>query len=155
MDYKDIELIRALQKEDIFLTLNPFQLIAEMLGWGVDEVIGRTKALNEAGIIRRFGAALTPRNAGFSANAMVAWEVGKDEENAVAEAMASHPRISHCYIRPTFDGFPYNVYTMIHGNSDADLKKIIRELSELTRVGSYRALTSIREFKKSSPLYFP
>lgn len=155
MEQRDIELIRALQREDVFLTPSPFKKVAESLGRDLEDVLGRVRELKEAGVIRRFGAALTPRNAGFTANSMVVWEVGDGEAFSLGEVFASHPRVSHCYIRPRFEGFPFNVYTMIHGNSPEDLKSIIEELSKLTRITSYRTLHSLREFKKSSPVYYP
>lgn len=154
MENRDKELIRVLQRDEIFADPSPFKKTAEVLGWDLSEVLERTVRLKEAGMIRRFGAALTPRNAGFNSNAMVAWEVEADREAEVAEVMAAYPRISHCYIRPTFEGFPYNLYTMIHANSPDDLKNILNELSTKTGVTSFRALTSLKEFKKSSPVYF-
>lgn len=155
MDARDRSLIRVLQKEEIFKTPSPFKKAAEILGWEVDEVLGRATALKNAGVIRRFGAALTPAKAGFTANAMVAWEVEPEREEEAADAMSAHPRVSHCYIRPAFEGFPYKLYTMIHGNSPDDLEMIIDELSKVSRSTSFRALHSTREFKKSSPVYFP
>lgn len=155
MDARDRSLIRVLQKEEIFKTPFPFKKAAEILGWEVEEVLGRAAALKDAGVIRRFGAALTPAKAGFTANAMVAWEVEKEREEEAADAMSAHPRVSHCYIRPAFEGFPYKLYTMIHGNSPDDLERIIDELSKVSRSTSFRALHSTREFKKSSPVYFP
>ncbi|MBI5586934.1 MAG: Lrp/AsnC family transcriptional regulator [Deltaproteobacteria bacterium] len=155
MDSKDKALIRVLHKEEIFKDPSPFKKAAELLGWDVEEVLARAKDLKNSGVIRRFGAALTPAKAGFTANAMVAWEVEKEREEEAADSMAAHPRVSHCYIRPAFDGFPYKLYTMIHGNSLEDLNRIIDELSKVSRAASFRALHSTREFKKSSPVYFP
>lgn len=155
MEPRDIELARVLQKEEIFLTLDPYAKVAGILGWGVDEVLKGCRRLQEAGIIRRFGAALTPGNAGFKANAMVAWEVDADKAEETGRKMAAHPRISHCYIRRCFEGFPYNLYTMIHGNTPEDLYGIIEGLSAENRITSYRALRSVKEFKKSSPFYYP
>lgn len=155
MDRGDMKLIRVLQDEMIYLEKSPFKKAAELLGWELEEVLERTKRLKEAGVIRRFGAALTPVNAGFRANAMVAWEVERHRAEQVAEVMSGHHRVSHCYIRPTFEGFPYNVYTMIHGNSPEDLNNIISELSSVAEVNSFRPLHSLKEFKKSSPVYFP
>lgn len=155
MDLRDRSLIRVLQKEEIFKTPSPFEKAAELLGWEVEEVLKRSVALKDAGVIRRFGAALTPTKAGFTSNAMVAWEVEPEREEEAADAMSVHPRVSHCYIRPAFEGFPYKLYTMIHGNSPEDLERIIDELSKVSRSTSFRALHSTREFKKSSPVYFP
>lgn len=155
MDERDIELIRVLQREEIFTEESPFGVAAELLGWEIAEVLDRSKRLKEAGVIRRFGAALTPRNAGFRANAMVAWDAAGDKGNDDAALMSSHPRISHCYIRPRFDGFPYNLYTMMHANTPEELTAIIDELSASAKIKRYRVLNSLEEFKKSSPVYFP
>ena len=155
MEPRDIELIRALQNEQIFLTRSPFEEAAKILGWELAEVLERATALNEAGIIRRFGAALTPRNAGFKSNSMVVWAIDDSRADEAGSRLSQHPRVSHCYIRPSFEGFPYNVYTMVHGNSPEDLKKIVGELAEIAGTAACRTLDSLKEYKKSSPVYFP
>ncbi len=155
MNKEDIQLIRALQDEKIYLELDPFQRVADMLGQTPDDVLRRIEALKEAGVIRRFGAAMTPHNAGFTSNAMVVWEVAPERENEAAEIAAAHPRVSHCYLRDGFEGFPYSLYTMTHANSPEDLDSILQEISDQTGVTKYRVLKSVREFKKSSPVYFP
>lgn len=155
MERAEIELIQVLQKEEIFLMARPFEEAANLLGWPVDEVLERTRALLSKGVIRRFGAALTPRNAGFKANSMIVWDVEDSRAEEVGKGFSSHQRVSHCYIRPRFEGFPYNVYTMVHGNSPEDLQRIILNLSEMAQSPPHRALHSIREFKKSSPVYYP
>lgn len=155
MEQTDMALIQILQKEEIFLTLRPFEEAARLLNWSVDEVLERARALVGSGVIKRFGAALTPRNAGFKSNSMIVWDIEDSMAEEVGKAFAEHPRVSHCYIRPRFEGFPYNVYTMVHGNSPEDLQRIIVSLSESAATPPHRALHSIVEFKKSSPVYYP
>ena len=155
MNIKDIELIRALQDEKVYLYVDPFGRVAEGLGIGLDEVIERTLLLKESGIIRRFGAAMTPHKAGFTSNAMVTWKVEPEREDEVAEQMAAHPRVSHCYLRDGFEGFPFTLYTMVHANSPEELESILNEMGEAAGVTERRVLKSVREFKKSSPVYFP
>lgn len=152
-DEKDILLIRELQR-DVYLEADPFQRIADSLDRPLEEVIERIKELKEMGVIRRFGAALTPAKAGFKTNAMIVWDVEGKDEIRVGEIMASHPRVSHCYIRPPFEGFPFTLYTMTHSNSDDELQDIIRELGEKSRLKRYRILKTVKELKKSSPVYF-
>lgn len=152
-DEKDISLIRELQR-DVYLEADPFQKIADSLGRPLEEVIERIKELKEMGVIRRFGAALTPAKAGFKTNAMIVWDVEGADEGKAGEIMASHPRVSHCYIRPQFEGFSYTLYTMTHSNSDEELQDIIKELSEKSCLKRYRILKTVRELKKSSPIYF-
>ena len=155
MEKKDIELIRALQDEEVYLTLDPFGEIAKNLGMEKTELLKEIGKLKEMGAIRRFGAAMTPHKAGFTSNAMVAWEVEVAREEEAAEIMAAHPRVSHCYLRPPFEDFPYTLYTMTHANSPEELDEILEELSEKAGVDKRRVLKSVKEFKKSSPVYFP
>ncbi|MBE7414629.1 MAG: Lrp/AsnC family transcriptional regulator [Deltaproteobacteria bacterium] len=153
-DPGDIALIRVLQDEGLFLTARPFHEAAQRLGWSVEEVLARSATLLERGVIRRFGAALTPRNAGFRHNAMVVWDVDDKKAEEAGSALSGHPRVSHCYIRPRFEGFPFNVYTMVHGSSREDLEAVIAELAERAGASRRKALHTLREFKKSSPVYF-
>ncbi|MBW7957414.1 MAG: Lrp/AsnC family transcriptional regulator [Deltaproteobacteria bacterium] len=153
-DPRDIALIRVLQDEGLFLTARPFHEAALRLGWSVEEVLERSASLLECGVIRRFGAALTPRNAGFRNNAMVVWDIDDKGADEAGSALAGHPRVSHCYIRPRFEGFPFNVYTMVHGNSREDLEAVIVGLAEKAGASRQKSLHTVREFKKSSPVYF-
>lgn len=152
-DTKDIALIKALQK-DVYLEAEPFQKIADSLGLPLTEVLEKVRELKAKGVIRRFGAALTPAKAGFKTNAMIVWDLEGKEEDKIGEIMASHPRVSHCYIRPPFEGFSYTLYTMAHSNSDEELRDIIKELSEKSGLTRYRILKTLRELKKTSPVYF-
>lgn len=150
---EDIALIRELQK-DIYLDANPFQRAADSLGWSLDRVIDRVKELKAAGVIRRFGAALTPAKAGFKTNAMIVWDMEGAEGFSIGEIMASHPRVSHCYIRPSFEGFQFTLYTMTHADSEEELQTIIYDLSIKSGLKRYRILRTLKELKKTSPVYF-
>ncbi len=152
-DTKDIALIKALQK-DVYLEAEPFQKIANSLGLPLNEVLEKVRELKEMGVIRRFGAALTPAKAGFKTNAMIVWDVEGMDEMRIGEIMASHPRVSHCYIRPPFEGFTYTLYTMTHADSDEELQDIIKELGEKSGLKRYRILKTLKELKKTSPVYF-
>lgn len=152
-DLEDIALIRELQR-DVYLEADPFQRIAASLGRPLDEVLKRIKELKAAGIIRRFGAALTPAKAGFKTNAMIVWDTEGGEEDKLGNIMAAHARVSHCYIRPPFSDFGYSLYTMIHANSEEELQGILDELSTKSGLTRFRILRTIKELKKTSPVYF-
>ena len=135
--------------------------------------------------MRRFGAILRHQNAGFAFNAMVCFrivdsrksEVGRGSNvilsgeatkdpvkscDLIAQAgsfLASNPHISHCYERPSFDGFPYNVYAMMHANSAEQLDQFIADcVKSLNALQSkpvdYVVLHSVRELKKTSYTFF-
>ena len=88
--------------------------------------------------------------------------VNSSDASLIAQAgslLASNPHISHCYERPSFDGFPYNVYAMMHANSSEQLNQYIadcvRSLSELqSSPVAYAVLRSVRELKKTSFKFF-
>lgn len=153
--------------DDIPHSLTPFK------DWGVscDEL--REDLASKR--MRRFGAIIRHQNAGFAFNAMVCFnlvdgrksEVESDSKinesgSIVALAgslLASNPHISHCYERPTFEGFPYNLYAMMHANSAEQLDQYIadcvRSLNELQSTPvDYVVLSSVRELKKTSFEFF-
>ena len=153
-DEEEVAIIRELQKE-IYLDASPFQTVADTLDWPLNKVLEKIKKLKERGVIRRFGAALTPAKAGFKTNAMIVWDVEEKEgDYGIGEIMAAHPRVSHCYIRPSFEGFPYTLYTMTHSNSEEEMQEIIKDLSAKSGLNRYRILRTIKELKKTSPVYF-
>ena len=103
-------------------------------------------------IMRRFGAVLRHQQAGFDANAMVCFAV-KDADSA-GKALAENPHVSHCYERAPFEGFPYNVYAMFHATSVEDLRAAVDESVALLGNPDHVELTSLKELKKTSFVYF-
>jgi len=132
----------------------PFHEIANKVGVPVDELLAQVEAWKADGTIRRFGAILRHQRAGYSVNAMGVWNVPDDRAAAFGCTAARSRSISHCYQRPRFDGFRYNLYTMIHGRSRQDCEDTAKALSEETGIADYALLYTTAEFKKSSPVYF-
>ncbi len=142
-------------QEDIAITERPYLAISEKLGISETELLDRLNDLSQRGVIRRFGATLRHQRAGFSANAMVAWMVDEDRIEEVGQKMASFDQVSHCYRRnPTAD-WPYNLYTMVHADSEQACQETARKMSRATSVQDYTLLFSREELKKTSMVYFP
>ncbi len=133
----------------------PFGDIAQELGLTEKEVLGLLQRLKEDGSIRRFGATLYHQEAGYGANVMVAWLVEPQAAvERVSRVMIQRSEITHCYERRTCPEWPYNLYTMIHGKSREDCRRLVRELAEQTGISRYELLFSDRELKKTSMRYF-
>jgi siroheme decarboxylase len=133
----------------------PFADIAESAGVSEEDVLSLLKALKAGGYIRRFGATLRHQQAGYGFNAMVAWYVGADMDiMATGKTMAKRPEITHCYERENCLDWPYNLYTMIHGQSRDDCQRVVEELVAETGVSQYEMLFSNEELKKTSMKYF-
>ena len=148
------KLIASIQ-EDIAVTDRPYLGIAKKLGISEETLLGSLQSLCSRGFIRRFGATLRHQKTGFTANAMAAWQVGEDRIDEVGNKMASFRQVSHCYRRNPTDGWPYNLYTMIHANDKAACRQTAREMSQAAAVDNYTLLFSRRELKKTSMVYFP
>ena len=123
---------------------------------GVDEktVISVLRDLYQRGVIRRFGATLRHQEAGFSANAMVAWEIPEHEIDKMGRVLAEYKSVSHCYYRAPQRDWPYSLYTMIHGSSRDECRRIAAQLSQAVDISEYALLFSEKEFKKTSMEYF-
>lgn len=147
--------ILALAGTNLSWSATPYADIAEQVGCSEQEVLDLLSSLKEDKIIRRFGATLRHQKAGYGANAMVAWRVTEDQEpEKVGEFMAARPEISHCYLRLTYEDWPYNLYTMIHGKGPDDCKNVVAELEEQTGITDHCTLRSLKELKKTSMVYF-
>ncbi len=140
---------------DIPVTERPFLELAQRVGIEEDIFLKTLQSLVDRGIIRRFGATLKHQNSGFTANAMVAWQVDEDRIAEVGENMAAFPEVTHCYRRDPSEKWPYNLYTMIHARDEAGCHEIARKMSEATGETCYHLLFSRRELKKVSMQYFP
>ncbi len=154
-DLKDREkkLIHAIQN-GIPIEKKPYESIAASLGEEESWIIDTIREWMEKGVIRRFGAALRHHRAGFCHNAMVVWSVPADDEDRTGRIFAGNDNVSHCYTRPVFPGFPWNLYTMIHSQTKDGLLKILAEMREKSAIESFLMIESMKEYKKSSPRYF-
>jgi DNA-binding Lrp family transcriptional regulator len=131
----------------------PFAVIAESLGVDEQYVLQFLRGLKKDGSIRRFGATLRHQEAGYGCNVMVAWRVDEDMER-ISRIMTERSEITHCYQRASCPEWPFNLYTMVHGKSSEDCRRVIRELREATGIESFEMLFSAGELKKTSMRYF-
>jgi hypothetical protein len=79
---------------------------------------------------------------------------GAKEVEQLGETMARFRAVSHCYLRPTYPDWPYNLFTMIHGRSAEDCEAVLAEISRETGITEFSALYSTKEYKKTRVEYF-
>lgn len=150
---QEIATIRELQK-DLPIRPEPFVPWAAALGVSVGSLLERAAALQAQGYMRRFAAVLHHREAGFRANAMGVWKVPPERVEELGPRFASFNAVSHCYQRPVYPDWPYNLFTMIHGRTAADCQKVIDAISAETGILEYAVLYSTKEYKKTRVPYF-
>lgn len=144
---RDIAVIRELQV-DLPIEAEPFTPMAERAGLSLDDFFAYARAMIEKGQLRRFAAILNHRRAGYRANAMGVWAMAEDRVAEIGPRMAAYAAVSHCYQRPIYEDWPYNVFTMIHGRSMEDCETIIDAIAEDTGIRDYAVLYSTKEYKK-------
>jgi DNA-binding Lrp family transcriptional regulator len=154
-DEDDIALIRALQGP-MRAVPRPYDAAAQELGISTEELLDRLRGMIDRKILRRVAAILFHRRAGFSANGMGVWKVPEDEILEVGGRMASFRGISHCYQRPTYEDWPYSVFTMAHGRSKEECDAILDSIAEECGMGpdDRATLYSSTEYKKIRLHYF-
>lgn len=150
---RDQAIIRVLQR-DLPLEPRPFDAWAAELGTAPSELLHDMKRLAAAKLMRRFAAVLRHRDAGFTSNAMVAWQVPQEQIHEVGQRMASFAAVSHCYQRPVYPDWPYSIFTMIHGRKESDCTTVVEAISAETGITNKALLFSTKEFKKTRVQYY-
>jgi DNA-binding Lrp family transcriptional regulator len=145
-------MFRALQRPLTFVQ-RPFAAAAECEDFSEDELIAFAKK-HLGGAVRRYVATLRHRKMGVRANGMVVWKSKPEDEQEAGERLAEAPEVSHCYARGPAPGFPYTLYSMVHGPDEDSCRQVAKRLSEETGLDDYRVLFSTREFKKCRLRYF-
>jgi DNA-binding Lrp family transcriptional regulator len=150
---RDKDFIRELQK-DLESIPEPFRKLADNLGITTDELFAKAREFEKMGIMRRFAAILRHRDAGFTANGMVVWHVPEGSIDDVGFKLAAFPQVSHCYRRPVYPDWRFNLFSMVHARSLAAAEKMAEEMSRVIGITDYQILFSSREFKKERVKYF-
>ncbi len=154
-DDRDVAVIRALQGP-MDPVERPYDKAAAELGMSTEDLLGHLGGMIERKLLRRVAAILYHRRAGFSANGMGVWKVPEDEIMEVGGRMASFRGISHCYQRPTYEDWPYSVFTMAHGRSKEECDSILDSIALECGMGpdDRATLYSSTEYKKIRLHYF-
>jgi len=152
-DELDIAVIRATQG-DMEVMSEPYEPAARRLGMTVEGLLEHMAGMRERGILRRVAAILYHRRAGFSANGMGVWKVPPERIVELGPRMAAFRGISHCYERPTYEDWPYSVFTMAHGRSKEECDAVLDAIAAQTGIEERATLYSSTEFKKIRLLYF-
>jgi siroheme decarboxylase len=152
-DDLDVAVIRALQG-DMPVVPEPYAPAADALGMPQERFLDHLQAMRERRLLRRVAAILYHRRAGFSANGMGVWMVPEERIMELGPRMAAVRGISHCYQRPTYEDWPYSVFTMAHGRSKEECDAILDSIAADTGIEERATLYSSTEFKKIRLLYF-
>ena len=147
------EIIRALQV-DLPLVPEPYKAIAQQLGISEQQLLDNIVSLQERGCLKRLSIALRHNNVGYTINVMIVWDVPQERVVAAGEALASHPRVTHCYDRCRDEDFDYNLYSMVHATTEEEFAQLLEQLKEMVNPIKFYPLRTQEELKKIGMKYF-
>jgi DNA-binding Lrp family transcriptional regulator len=153
---QDKALIRVTQ-EDLPLVEEPFAQQAQQAGVPQEQLIAWLREVEAMGFMRRFAAVLRHHKAGFTDNGMLTWCVPAEKIEEAGRAAAAFPQVSHCYQRPTYPDWPYNLFTMVHARSRENCERIAEQIAETLKpfgVTQRAVLYTLKEYKKTRVKYF-
>jgi siroheme decarboxylase len=150
---RDIRVIRAVQ-DDLPLVPHPYEACARAQGLEEAELFEGMEDLRRRGHLRRVAAILHHRRAGYAANAMAVWAVPEERAEELGRRMAEFAAVSHCYQRPVYEDWRFNLFSMIHGRKLADCERIVEAIREAIGVDDHAVLYSTKEYKKTRVRYF-
>ncbi len=153
LEEKDKRIVRALA-DGIPLVPQPYAELSKKAGVTEEEFLARLRKLKATGVLRRVGAVLQHRKAGFVANALCVWQIPRERVDEIGNAVKCEPFVSHCYLRETTSEWPYNFYVMLHGKDRKQCEELAKRIEAENHIGDCRMYYSVREWKKTAMRYF-
>jgi DNA-binding Lrp family transcriptional regulator len=133
------------------LVPQPYHAIAAQLGIDAAEVMQRMERMLASGAIRRIGVVPNHFRIGFHANGMSVWDVDDAFVDELGPAVGQLEFVSHCYRRPRRDGWPYNLFAMVHGRDRQEVESKVAAIAKLLGAAarSQEVLYSTKILKKT------
>lgn len=150
---RDIEVIRLLQK-DLPLQPRPFEAWGKTINLGGDEILETARGFIQRQVLRKYSGIPQKKKPSISATAMGVWVVPDGKIEDFGAQMLKHREVSHCYLRPVYEDWPYNVFTTVHGKTVDECDGVLQTISSQTGVQEMRALYPTQEFKRTRVVYF-
>ncbi|MCB2018631.1 MAG: AsnC family transcriptional regulator [Hydrogenophaga sp.] len=143
-------------EEGLPLVSRPYAALAEALGRDEDWVLARLTAWLDNGRLKRFGVVVRHHELGFDANAMTVFDVPADRVDHCGHLLAEQAGVTLAYRRSRADGWPYNLYAMVHGTNRAAVAAVIERVTVAAGLeGCPReVLFSTRRFKQTGARRF-
>jgi len=129
------------------VTSRPFEKVRPE-GMSESDLFARLTELIDRDVIRRIAGVLNHHKLGFTANVMFAGQVDPEHVVEAGRWLAHSGTVSHCYERAVFEGWPYNLFAMLHGRTMAQIQHTLDNLAATGHVRSFELLPTQAELKK-------
>jgi DNA-binding Lrp family transcriptional regulator len=133
----------------------PYEEIGKHLNISETEVIKRITALQQSGLIKRFGVIVKHAALGYRANAMCVWRIPENQIDDIARYLLTFSFVTLCYQRPMQSEWHYNLYCMIHGKDRETVTAQIEQIHSHSQMQNFehQVLFSRRCFKQRGAIY--
>ncbi len=151
-DYRLIEEIQG----GLPLTPRPYAEIGMRLGMTEQAVSRRIAELLESSAIKRLGIVVRHHELGYTANAMVVWDVPDQRVVEIAGKLSAEACVTLCYQRARrLPDWPYNLFSMIHGKRQDRVLNYLDSLIEQQHWADipHQVLFSGKRFKQRGARY--
>jgi DNA-binding Lrp family transcriptional regulator len=145
--------VLALQ-ENLPIEPRPFDATAARHGLTVERMLALAEQLRGSGVMRRYAAVLRHRAAGYAVNCMTVWSVPAERIEQIGAILAGFREVTHCYQRPAFPDWPYDLYAMVHCRAPDDCRRLIDRMKAATSIADVQEVYSTKEYKKARLEYF-
>lgn len=102
---------------------DPWSWIGAKLDLSPNAALALMHRLQDAGVIRRVAAVPNHYRLGYRYNGMTVWDVDDERIDRLGRQVGALPFVSHCYRRPRRQAWRYNLYAMVHGRSDDEIRQ--------------------------------
>jgi DNA-binding Lrp family transcriptional regulator len=155
-DLSALDKALLLEIQDGFpLSETPYRDVATAVDAPVEDVLAAIERLQADGCIKRIGCVVNHVVTGFDANCMVVWDVPDERLDEWGEVVGKLPYVTLCYHRPRRpeQGWPYNLFTMIHGRDPEAVDAKIDELAGEYLPVDHERLYSTATLKQTGARY--
>ena len=148
--------LAALAEQGLPIVAQPYDDWARQLDRSPEELLSNLRAWCDAGTLRRFGTVVRHHELGWGCNAMTVFNVPDDQVDACGAALAAAQGVTLAYRRARADGWPYNLYCMVHGRDRLGVLQHLADGIALAGLADRprNVLFSIRRFKQTGASRF-
>ena len=148
--------LAACVEQGLPMVARPFDAWADECDSTAEVVVQRLQQWLDLGALKRFGVVVRHHELGFAANAMTVFNVPDDRVDACGEALASQTGVTLAYRRERADGWPFNLYCMVHGTHREAVKEVIERVVPAAGLSEFpsEVLFSTRRFKQTGARRF-
>ena len=140
LDASDRRLVEAIG-DGLPLTARPYAAVADRTALSEAQVMERLRRLLCEGVIERMGVIVHPRELGYGASAMVAFDMPCARVDGVGERLARSEQVTECCRRTRrAPMWPFNLHCMLHGRDRAHVMAQVNALLHETDRGVRRSV---------------